>query len=99
MSLSRNGQIIVSSLVLTCEPFIYSFPLQQVANAAKVNASAVLIFPDRDDYQFEESEDATELFGHVSMKTVLLRCTSEVSAVPQFMFFTQFEVVGLHGGY
>lgn len=61
---------------LTCEPFIYSFPLQQVANAAKVNASAVLIFPDRDDYQFEESEDATELFGHVSVKTVLLRSSA-----------------------
>lgn len=43
-----------------------------------MNASAVLIFPDREDFNFEESEDNTELFGHVSVKTVHLRS----SAVP-----------------
>lgn len=34
-----------------------------MANAAKLNASAVLIYPDPEDYSFE---DTTELFGHVS---------------------------------
>lgn len=35
----------------------------QVANAAKQNASAVLIYPDPEDYPLEAG---TELFGHVS---------------------------------
>lgn len=35
----------------------------QVANAAKVNASAVLIYPDPADYSLE---DGAQLFGHVS---------------------------------
>lgn len=43
--------------------------LRQVANAARVNASAVLIYPDLDDFSFEESEDTTDLFGHVSERT------------------------------
>lgn len=53
------------------------FCLQQVANAAKVNAAAVLIYPDREDFNFEESEDTTELFGHVSVLYL-----AEVSSVP-----------------
>lgn len=68
VSLSKNGQIVFSHL--TCKHFIFFlFLLQQVANAAKVKAAAVLIFPDRDDFKFENSEDTTELFGHVSVKT------------------------------
>lgn len=39
--------------------------LTQVANAAKLNASAVLIYPDPADYQYL-FEDTMELFGHVS---------------------------------
>lgn len=35
----------------------------QVANAAKLNASAVLIYPDPEDYPLEVG---MELFGHVS---------------------------------
>lgn len=57
------------------------FCLQQVANAAKVNAAAVLIYPDREDFNFEDSEDTTEFFGHVSV-LYLLGCTAEVSSVP-----------------
>lgn len=37
---------------------------EKVANAAKMNASAVLIYPDNDDYSISES---TPLFGHVHM--------------------------------
>lgn len=59
---------------LTCEHFIYSFLFQQVANAARVNASAVLIYPDREDFNFEESEDTTDLFGHVSVKPEDIEC-------------------------
>lgn len=68
----------ISSLVLTCENFdSFSFSSsKQVANAARVNASAVLIYPDRDDFNFEESEDTTELFGHVSVKTRHIRLNS-----------------------
>lgn len=40
--------------------------LVQVANAANLNASAVLIYPDPEDYSLE---DTTELFGHVSLIT------------------------------
>lgn len=36
----------------------------QVANAAKMNASAVLIYPDPDDYSIEAD---IQLFGHVSV--------------------------------
>lgn len=35
----------------------------QVANAARLNASAVLIYADPEDYSLE---DTAELFGHVS---------------------------------
>lgn len=35
----------------------------QVANAAKMNASAVLIYPDRADYNIGPT---TQLYGHVS---------------------------------
>lgn len=35
----------------------------QVANAARMNASAVLIYPDPSDYSIKEH---TELYGHVS---------------------------------
>lgn len=66
MFLSGNGQIGVSYLVFSSEPFCFFLVLlRQVANAAKVNASAVLIYPDPDDFEFE---DTTELFGHVSVK-------------------------------
>ncbi|XP_017351000.1 transferrin receptor protein 1 [Ictalurus punctatus] len=37
---------------------------EKVANAAKVNASAVLIYPDPADYQFNET---TDLLGHVHL--------------------------------
>ncbi|KAM9350106.1 transferrin receptor 1a [Symphorus nematophorus] len=37
---------------------------EKVANAAKMNASAVLIYPDPADYAFE---DTTQLFGHVHL--------------------------------
>lgn len=39
------------------------FPPPQVANAARLNASAVLIYPDPQDYPIG---DTVELFGHVS---------------------------------
>lgn len=65
MFLSGNGQIGVSYLVFSSEPFCFFLFLRQVANAAKVNAAAVLIYPDPDDFEFE---DTTELFGHVSVK-------------------------------
>lgn len=43
----------------------------QVANAASVNASAVLIYPDPADYLFDQE---TDLFGHVctGLKVYLL---------------------------
>ena len=43
--------------------FIPTYPKFQVANAASVNASAVLIYPDPADYSFDEG---AALFGHVS---------------------------------
>lgn len=45
--------------------------MQQVANAAKVNASAVLIYPDPEDYPFEST---TELYGHVSVDNLGTFC-------------------------
>lgn len=49
----------------TCHFLLHSGPglTTQVANAAKLNASAVLIYPDPEDYSLE---DSAELFGHVS---------------------------------
>lgn len=44
-------------------PF-FPFVPTQVANAAKMNASAVLIYPDPADYLFESN---AQLFGHVSV--------------------------------
>lgn len=48
-------------LTLILFTFLLSLNLQ-VANAASVNASAVLIYPDPTDYSFDEE---TNLFGHV----------------------------------
>lgn len=49
------------------------FLLRQVANAAKVNASGVLIYPDPEDFDFDDaSGDSPELFGHVSVKTLIV---------------------------
>lgn len=45
--------------------FFVSFCLQ-VANAAKMGASAVLIYPDPADYSIG---DSTALFGHVSVSS------------------------------
>lgn len=43
---------------------LFPFDPTQVANAAKMNASAVLIYPDPADYLFENN---AQLFGHVSV--------------------------------
>lgn len=53
--------------------------LIQVANAGRLNASAVLIYPDPVNYSIREN---TALFGHVSFGTVLL---SEYLCIKKFM--------------
>lgn len=59
----QKAQINTNGRVMLVRAGRISFA-EKVANAAKVNASAVLIYPDPDDFDFE---DTTELFGHVHM--------------------------------
>lgn len=58
----RDGNVAITFLSFSC--FLFTLVvLTQVANAARLNASALLIYPDPADYFFDEN---TELFGHVS---------------------------------
>ncbi|XP_075876851.1 transferrin receptor 1a isoform X2 [Nelusetta ayraudi] len=59
----QKAQINMNGKVMLVRAGRISFA-EKVANAAKVNAAAVLIYPDPDDFEFE---DTTELFGHVHM--------------------------------
>ncbi|XP_035525871.1 transferrin receptor protein 1-like isoform X2 [Morone saxatilis] len=61
--LLRDRNINLSGRVMLVRAGKISFA-EKVANAAKMNASAVLIYPDPADYTFEED---TELYGHVHM--------------------------------
>uniref|UniRef100_A0A672YQM3 Transferrin receptor protein 1 n=1 Tax=Sphaeramia orbicularis TaxID=375764 RepID=A0A672YQM3_9TELE len=59
----RNKNINMSGRVVLVKAGMISFA-EKVANAAKVNASAVLIYADPDDYSIGET---TALYGHVHM--------------------------------
>lgn len=59
----RNMMIDMNGRVMLIKAGRISFA-EKVANAAKMNASAVLIFPDTDDNSFG---DNTQLYGHVHM--------------------------------
>ncbi|XP_070774759.1 transferrin receptor protein 1-like [Enoplosus armatus] len=59
----RNNNINPSGKVILVRAGRISFA-EKVANAAKLNASAVLIYPDPDDYSIGVN---TDLFGHVHM--------------------------------
>uniref|UniRef100_A0A8C5GR91 Transferrin receptor protein 1 n=1 Tax=Gouania willdenowi TaxID=441366 RepID=A0A8C5GR91_GOUWI len=59
----RDRNIDLSGRVVIVRAGRISFA-EKVANAAKMNASAVLIYPDGDDYSFDEN---IQLFGHVHM--------------------------------
>uniref|UniRef100_A0A672YQR2 Transferrin receptor protein 1 n=1 Tax=Sphaeramia orbicularis TaxID=375764 RepID=A0A672YQR2_9TELE len=64
----RNKNINMSGRVVLVKAGMISFA-EKVANAAKVNASAVLIYADPDDYSIGET---TALYGHVSVDKPLL---------------------------
>ncbi|XP_073347503.1 transferrin receptor protein 1-like [Pagrus major] len=59
----RDKNINLTGRVLLVRAGKISFA-EKVANAAKMNAAAVLIYPDPSDYSFG---DTTELYGHVHM--------------------------------
>ncbi|MED6294823.1 hypothetical protein CHARACLAT_025050 [Characodon lateralis] len=59
----RDKNIDMNGRVMLVRAGKISFA-EKVANAAKMNASAVLIYPDQSDY---EISDHTELYGHVHM--------------------------------
>uniref|UniRef100_A0A674MRC0 Transferrin receptor protein 1 n=1 Tax=Takifugu rubripes TaxID=31033 RepID=A0A674MRC0_TAKRU len=59
----RSSNIDLSGRVVLVRAGRNSFA-EKVANAAKLNASAVLIYPDPEDYSLEEG---TGLFGHVHL--------------------------------
>lgn len=59
----RNLKVDLNGRVVLVRAGRISFA-EKVANAAKMNASAVLIFPDTDDNSLA---DTTDLFGHVHM--------------------------------
>ncbi|CAF97624.1 unnamed protein product, partial [Tetraodon nigroviridis] len=59
----QNKNLDLSGRVLLLRAGRNSFA-EKVANAAKLNASAVLIYPDPADYALQ---DTTELFGHVHL--------------------------------
>ncbi|CAK6952118.1 transferrin receptor protein 1-like [Scomber scombrus] len=59
----RDRNIDLSGRVILVRAGRISFA-EKVANAAKMNASAVLIYPDRADYNIGES---TQLYGHVHL--------------------------------
>ncbi|KAM8849246.1 transferrin receptor 1a [Spinachia spinachia] len=61
--LLRDRSINLTDRVMLIRAGRISFA-EKVANAAKMGASAVLIYPDRDDYSIE---DSMQLFGHVHM--------------------------------
>ncbi|KAM9349969.1 transferrin receptor protein 1-like [Symphorus nematophorus] len=61
--LLRDKNMNMSGKVMLVRGGKISFA-EKVANAAKMNASAVLIYPDPADYAFE---DTTQLFGHVHL--------------------------------
>uniref|UniRef100_A0A8C4GG21 Transferrin receptor protein 1 n=1 Tax=Dicentrarchus labrax TaxID=13489 RepID=A0A8C4GG21_DICLA len=63
LMLLRDRNINLSGRVMLVKAGKISFA-EKVANAAKMNASAVLIYPDPADDTFEED---TELYGHVHM--------------------------------
>ncbi|XP_047223994.1 transferrin receptor protein 1-like [Girardinichthys multiradiatus] len=59
----RDKNIDMNGRVMLVRAGKISFA-EKVANAAKMNASAVLIYPDKNDYEISEN---TELYGHVHM--------------------------------
>ncbi|XP_047445595.1 transferrin receptor protein 1-like isoform X2 [Mugil cephalus] len=61
--LLRDKNIDINGRVMLIRAGRNSFA-EKVANAAKLNASAVLIYPDPTDYSFGET---TELYGHVHL--------------------------------
>lgn len=59
--------------------FMGCFPIEsQVANAAKMGAAAVLIYPELEDYPFN---DNTELYGHVSVEVFSIQLINVHTAV------------------
>lgn len=63
-TLLRAKNINMSGRVMLIRVGLITFA-EKVANAARVNASAVLIYPDESDYPMDST--TTELFGHVHL--------------------------------